>query len=829
MVNVSSSLNLLFSTVQVHMKRIAACFLLLVLALPALAQEAALQPTQGVPRDLAPSEETASKSDGADEAERVIHVTDRLNGTPEAQEALRAFQAAKAAGRLPLAGKGTAYQLADSANFNVLVNISADSIRWESQRFALKATSDIANIWVEAGQLREENVTEDQINALEDALLNNTPDGSINSSRGIIANDNAIFGDPPNYDGDGKVDVLLYDITEGVEEQDGCCVLGYVVGTDINPRAAPGDGNQRDVLYLDTKPGSGSISLGTLLSTAAHEYQHLIHFNYDLNEETFVNEGLSEWAEVINGYTARTTSYLGNEDELNTELFMWRRTEPIRVLSNDYQRAGLLTNYIAERIGNEKAGTITQSAANGEAGYNAVLVPEGLSLAEIITDFHTANYLNDRSIDPRFGYTTPQYSQVRAVRTGIVDGRTSGSPSTPVTQGSVNPGAVQYLIWEQVSDFELDFDVDAPAQELTTLRAVLRSRVVLNRGGTITVQDIDPRDDPYAFGGDYDRITVIIPHIDPEREGLLPFTYSSSWSEQVQFESETTQYDDGAVAQDENGAIEAYSFGEGFRYANRFDVPEEGVLKSVAVAPYYRNRFNSYPEVPNDAPRNFALKVWRAAADGTPGQELFSTVVEDARFNDVPELAFLEIDLSEFADEISDFPSTIFIGIEDTGMDENLLAPAVTEYDGDNVSYLFVPSSASNNPGWRAFPDIEFQSGGFLLRERVLPIRATFLTPAIVAVDGGEELPERVELAPNYPNPFNPATTLAYRLPQTSAVRLEVYDVLGRRVATLLDGVTQEAGSHTFTLNASGWASGLYFYTLEAANQRLTRTMMLVK
>ena len=686
---------------------------------------------------------------------------------------------------------------------------------------------------MEAGEIRDGNVTEAQIQTLEDALLNSTPDGSVNSGLGILANDNAVFGDPPNYDGDGKVDVLLYDITEGVEEQDGCCVLGYVIGTDINPNASPDEGNQRDVLYLDTKPGSGSIRVNTLLSTAAHEYQHLIHFNYDLNEETFVNEGLSEWAEVINGYTARSTGYLGDEAELNTELFMWRRSEPIRVLSNDYQRAGLLTTYIAERIGVEEAGKITQAAANGKAGYNTVLVPQALSLDEIITDFHTANYLNDRSIDPRFGYTTPQYQGVRAVRANIVDGRTSGSASTPATKGNVNPGAVQYLIWEQVSDFELNFDVDAPAQELTALRATLQPRIVLNQGGTITVQDTDAREDPYTFNGNYDRITVIVSHTDPEREGTIPFAYSASWNEQAQFTSETTQYDDGAVAQDENGAIEAYSFGEGFQYANRFVVPEEGVLKSVSVAPYYRNRFNNYAEVPDDAPRNFAVKVWEATASGTPGQELFSTDVEDARFNDVPKLAFLEVDLSEFDDELGDLPSTIFIGIVDAGTDANLLAPAVTEYDtnynGDNVSYLFVPSSASNNPGWRAFPDIEFQSGGFLLRDRVLPIRATFLVPAIVAIDEGEELPERLELASNYPNPFNPATTLAYRLPRTSAVRLEVHDVLGRRVATLLDGVTQEAGSHTFTLDASGWASGLYFYTLEAADQRLTRTMMLVK
>ena len=72
-----------------------------------------------------------------------------------------------------------------------------------------------------------------------------------------------------------------------------------------------------------------------------------------------------------------------------------------------------------------------------------------------------------------------------------------------------------------------------------------------------------------------------------------------------------------------------------------------------------------------------------------------------------------------------------------------------------------------------------------------------------------------VILYPNYPNPFNPTTVIKYDLPTDSHVSLKVYDVLGREVLSLVDGV-QTAGIHQVTLNASELSSGVYFYRLKA-------------
>jgi len=84
------------------------------------------------------------------------------------------------------------------------------------------------------------------------------------------------------------------------------------------------------------------------------------------------------------------------------------------------------------------------------------------------------------------------------------------------------------------------------------------------------------------------------------------------------------------------------------------------------------------------------------------------------------------------------------------------------------------------------------------------------------------------ELSNNYPNPFNPVTTIRYELPVNSNVRLEVFDILGRRVAVLVDGMI-EAGVHEVTFNASNLASGVYLYRLSTADFVQTRQMVLVK
>jgi hypothetical protein len=83
-------------------------------------------------------------------------------------------------------------------------------------------------------------------------------------------------------------------------------------------------------------------------------------------------------------------------------------------------------------------------------------------------------------------------------------------------------------------------------------------------------------------------------------------------------------------------------------------------------------------------------------------------------------------------------------------------------------------------------------------------------------------------LSQNYPNPFNPTTNITYSLKQTGDVRLSIFDILGREVAVLVDGV-QNAGQHTITFTGTDLSTGIYLYRLQVGKEVITKKMVLVK
>ncbi|MEO0855450.1 MAG: T9SS type A sorting domain-containing protein [Bacteroidota bacterium] len=97
-----------------------------------------------------------------------------------------------------------------------------------------------------------------------------------------------------------------------------------------------------------------------------------------------------------------------------------------------------------------------------------------------------------------------------------------------------------------------------------------------------------------------------------------------------------------------------------------------------------------------------------------------------------------------------------------------------------------------------------------------------------VSAEGDPTLPTEFALGGNYPNPFNPTTTIRYDLPTTEHVTLEVYDIAGRRVAVLFDG-EQAPGFHEVRWDARAFASGVYLYRLQAGSFRATKRMVLMR
>lgn len=139
----------------------------------------------------------------------------------------------------------------------------------------------------------------------------------------------------------------------------------------------------------------------------------------------------------------------------------------------------------------------------------------------------------------------------------------------------------------------------------------------------------------------------------------------------------------------------------------------------------------------------------------------------------------------------------------------------VTPFDDSDPNEIFWPTSADLNPiewkwrnlDWESPP--EYGLGNSIGR-------------------GDGTLPTTITLHNNYPNPFNPTTNISFTLPVTENVQLDVYNVLGQRVATLLNQ-QMTAGTHTVAFDARNLASGVYIYQLRAGSFVQNKTMMLVK
>ncbi len=101
-------------------------------------------------------------------------------------------------------------------------------------------------------------------------------------------------------------------------------------------------------------------------------------------------------------------------------------------------------------------------------------------------------------------------------------------------------------------------------------------------------------------------------------------------------------------------------------------------------------------------------------------------------------------------------------------------------------------------------------------------------TTAVTSVFASNNIPKQYFLEQNFPNPFNPTTTIIYELPITSHVSLTVYDVLGRDVAILVNE-EQSSGKHSITFNASSLSSGVYFYRLISGNGIEMKKMQLIR
>ncbi|MCH9028403.1 MAG: T9SS type A sorting domain-containing protein [Bacteroidetes bacterium] len=151
------------------------------------------------------------------------------------------------------------------------------------------------------------------------------------------------------------------------------------------------------------------------------------------------------------------------------------------------------------------------------------------------------------------------------------------------------------------------------------------------------------------------------------------------------------------------------------------------------------------------------------------------------------------------------------------------LFPGATQANGDGQTNSFeftLPSSWWVN-GVNELRFVRLYSTGYR-------IDSAFISLGTTDVQEEDNIPNDFTLDQNYPNPFNPTTNISFSLPVDSKVRLSVYNLLGEKIAELVNDEFS-AGTHTFSFNADGLTSGIYFYRLEAGTFLATRKMILLR
>ena len=122
---------------------------------------------------------------------------------------------------------------------------------------------------------------------------------------------------------------------------------------------------------------------------------------------------------------------------------------------------------------------------------------------------------------------------------------------------------------------------------------------------------------------------------------------------------------------------------------------------------------------------------------------------------------------------------------------------------------------------------VEQINDNIMISADVIPLSTPNISYRPISPDN-ENMPSTLGFLECYPNPFNATTTLQYSLLRSSGVTIEIYNIIGQRVTTIVEGI-QQAGEHSITWNASGFPSGVYFVRLQAGNHSQSMKMVLLK
>ena len=644
-------------------------------------------------------------------------------------------------------------------------------------------------VFVEDASWTAGKVTQAAVDAVIKEFDNQTP---ANSNVGIFQTDVSTFGNPPDVDSDPKIIIEILDIQDVYSQtKTGGWVAGYFYS--YNETNQP-QSCQAEIYFMDCNPtnlsdNSAGGGFQTALETCAHEFQHMINWNYHKTnpEATFINEGLSMFAEINCGYPASFQDLYANEP--NYPLMNWRDVSDPKVL-NDYSRAQRFFIYWNDQFGTGTFKNVVQDNLTGISGLLNALSKSGqaLSFGQLMTNWEMANELNDRTINSSWGYLYPNLP--------ASVGKTFYNPNVTATD-TVNKLAAEYLTFKNGSNLNISFT--APANSIII-------KAIETGNGTKRVLDV-PLNSQFsepAFGSTYSTITFAV--IDTNQSFTQIYSYQASG---------TTISNTSELKWDNTEPTGYYVFTTSDTVCVTFDAFPGGKLDSIRVA---LRRAGS-----------IIGGVWQNAgsASASPlGKKLAVPITASINTTTllpypVPYQNWATVDLRSY-NISSDAPFVVGFAI---GKDPTTPGIMVTDYASTNAyhSYTYLQTADQvTTPGWY-----------FITTNNTADTIAIYLIRAYVSLTTGvkqevELTPNQFSLSQNYPNPFNPATSIDFTLPKVEKVRITIYNQLGQQVSQVADK-EYSPGSYSIRFAGNNLSSGVYYYRIEAGSFVQTKKMILLK
>lgn len=691
------------------------------------------------------------------------------------------------------------------------------------------------------------------------------------TQNGLFSNQSPIsmlttyFGSFPNSRGDDLVDILFLDIADEFE------VTGTYVAGFYDPinNVEHSHSNRRDMIYVDLFPGllhQNTTRAETAASTIIHELQHLIFSQHDHvdQDNLFLNEGLSEMAEIMAGFEPRNSQYYFQNP--NRPLFSWDFTNPMP----DYSRGALFFTYLFEQIGFHHIRPMVQEPTpQQQRVMDYVTRHTRFHFDDLFKDWGVALLKNNVEENERWGYKTASLQAMRA-RTNIHVQEISilGAPSSPLSH------TFHY------------FDLIDEVQLKLGNRHLSAAGYVQWPDRTSTQPTFNPFDRPFEAGHRPHGSRYVVLSNPSKTDLSLPESVIAIGEKSGI--SNNLAYDNGIPQVFINRASYLLLHERMSEIAVVFYPEENSWLKDILIMGVFLSEVQN-SGIPQNAERSLEIQIHAYEDEGLLGRPLTPLYTWSFR-RDYGDLGFERISLAPFYEELSQLTEPFAVRFSNASASGNPFAVGLSNSAPVSKSWY----SASDNDDWEplrfssdhstlstvwnamvrstmvtqalpashvavnpvmeydysrlyvqlsppthtelneitvaaSLPDGSVRYGRFE-NERSTMMSPVFSFPLMpgpkysfyyTQAETGSaqrfrsswswELPfeHSVQLFPNYPNPFNSETTLPFVVLANSEVQISVYNLLGQLIQRYPSRI-YTAGQHAVKLDMAGLATGIY-------------------